>query len=176
MPEEVVVLVDMFDNELGTAPKLQVHRDGVLHRAVSVFIFNPAGEMLLQRRAEDKYHSPGLWSNAACSHPRPGEEPVMAAERRLREELGVVLPLRPTFSFLYRAEVTGELTEHELDHVFVGLTSDDPSPDPAEVSAWRWISRDALDEELAAAPERFTAWFPLAYRMLMDRERSWRSP
>ncbi len=166
MREELVVLVDQNDREVGIAPKLLAHRQGDLHRAVSVFIVNGAGEMLLQRRAEGKYHSGGLWSNACCSHPRPGESPSSAASRRLLEEMGISCTLEHAFSFIYRAPLPDGLTEHELDHVFVGVCASDPVPDREEVEDWRWISMPALEQELADQPDRFTIWFPLALRRL----------
>ncbi|HUE96025.1 MAG TPA: isopentenyl-diphosphate Delta-isomerase [Longimicrobiaceae bacterium] len=167
--EEKVVLVDDRDNVVGSAPKLQAHREGSLHRAISVFLFSPAGEMLLQRRAAGKYHSAGLWTNACCSHPRLGEKPHQAAVRRLEEEMGLACPLSHVFSFIYRAALDGGLIEHELDHVFVGVVEADPDPDPAEVDAWRWIDLGALERELALAPETFTAWFPIALRQVLAR-------
>ena len=173
MPEEVVVLVDARDNELGVAPKLQAHRDGVLHRAVSVFVVNALGEMLLQRRADGKYHSGGLWSNACCSHPRPGESPTTAAARRLQEEMGLSCPLDFAFTFVYRAALGNGLTEHELDHVFVGTAGVDPVPDREEVADWRWLSISDLERELATRPHTFTAWFPIAWRKLLE---GWEAP
>jgi isopentenyl-diphosphate Delta-isomerase len=166
--EEMVVLVDPDDNPVGTAPKLQAHLDGRLHRAISVFVFNDRGEMLLQRRAESKYHSGGLWSNTCCSHPRPGEETIAAAGRRLREEMGFQTPLEAAFTFLYRAELEAGLVENELDHVFVGTTDAEPVPDPREVDAWRWIGPADLRRELAESPETFTAWFPIAAGLLLE--------
>jgi isopentenyl-diphosphate delta-isomerase len=163
---ERVVLVDEGDREVGTAPKLQAHVDGVLHRAFSVFVLNAKGEVMLQRRAAGKYHSPGLWTNTCCGHPRPGEPTAAAARRRLREEMGFDCDLSPAGTFLYRAEVGGGLVEHELDHLFTGRHDADPSPDPAEAGEWRWQSpRDAL-AEAEAHPERFTPWFSLALREL----------
>ena len=161
--DELVVLVDEDDRPLGTAAKLDVHRDGRLHRAVSVFLFDDEGRWLLQRRADGKYHSPGLWSNTACTHPRPGESPAVAAVRRLEEEMGVRCLLRPAFSFLYRAELDGAepLVEHELDHVFVGRFSGAPAPAPDEVSEWRWMDAATLRDELARRPEQYTPWFRL---------------
>lgn len=161
--DEVVVLVDPDDREIGTAAKLDVHRDGRLHRAVSVFLVDEAGRWLLQRRAEAKYHSAGLWSNTACTHPRPGETPAAAAARRLREEMGVRCLLRPAFSFLYRAELGGTepLIEHELDHVFVGRFSGAPAPAPGEVSGWDWVDAAWLRDDLALRPERYTPWLRL---------------
>lgn len=168
--EEQVVLVDSRDNEVGTAPKLQAHQEARLHRAISVFLFNDAGELLLQRRAAGKYHSPGLWSNACCTHPRPGEKPHRAALRRLEEEMGMQTPLDYRFSFLYKAQLAEDLWEHELDHVFVGTTGETPVPDPEEVQDWRWVSLPDLDREMAMDPGRFSVWFPIALEKLRERE------
>jgi len=168
MSEERVVLVNTADIEVGTAPKLQAHRTGALHRAISVFVFDSGGKMLLQRRAEGKYHSGGLWSNTCCSHPRPGESVAAAARRRLREEMGMDCELEPSFTFVYRADLDGGLTEHELDHVFVGTTDDSPEPDPDEVGGWRWAEPREVAQEMETAPERFTAWFPIAFRALLE--------
>lgn len=171
MPQERVLLVDSRDNVIGEAPKLQAHREGKLHRAISVFLFDHEGRILLQRRAAGKYHSAGLWSNACCTHPRPGESTWVAALRRLREEMGIESDLHFRFSFLYRAELDGGLIEHEVDHVFTGVTSSEPLPDPVEVSDWRWIESDELIAELAAKPDNFTAWFPLALERVLGAGR-----
>ncbi len=171
MREEVVVLVDASDIQVGVAPKLLAHQQGALHRAVSVFILNDAGEMLMQRRAEGKYHSGGLWSNACCTHPRPEEMPADAASRRLLEEMGIHCSLEYAFRFLYRATLADGLVEHELDHVFVGTCGGDPEPDADEVGAWRWVALPELERELAEEPARFTAWFPPAYRRLKEWDR-----
>jgi isopentenyl-diphosphate Delta-isomerase len=166
--EERVVLVDRDDVEMGTAPKLEAHRTGVLHRAFSVFVFDGHGRMLLQRRAEGKYHCGGLWTNAACGHPRPGEATADAAARRLAEEMGFTCPLERRTQLLYRADVGGGLVENELDHVFVGEFRGDPVPDPAEVDGWRWVTAPDLRAELAHAPERFTPWFRLLVEEVLD--------
>ena len=158
---EYVIVVNASDEELGREEKLQAHRTPVLHRAFSVFVLDDRGAMLLQRRAAGKYHSAGLWSNACCSHPFPGESAADAVSRRLREEMGVTVPLTPLLRYTYRAELENGLIEHELDHVFVGRFDGIPSPNPAEVSEWRWIAPDALDAEMALAPGNFTAWFRL---------------
>jgi isopentenyl-diphosphate delta-isomerase len=162
-----VVLVDRDDVAVGTAEKMQAHRDGLLHRAFSVFVFRPDGRMLLQRRALSKYHSGGLWTNSCCSHPWPGEPVSDAAHRRLREEMGFDCELHHAFSFIYRAELDGGLTEHELDHVFVGWSDDVPDPDPEEVDSWREVRMDDLEREIAADPERFTVWFRIALPRLL---------
>jgi isopentenyl-diphosphate Delta-isomerase len=159
--EERVVLVDADDVPVGVQEKLRAHEDGSLHRAVSVFLFDPSGALLLQRRALAKYHSGGLWSNAACGHPRPDESTLGAARRRLREEMGLDCALRPAFRFTYRAELGGGLSEHEVDHVFVGRCDAEPEPDPAEVEAWKWMTIEDVRADLQRRPERYTAWFGL---------------
>ena len=161
--EERVVLVDESDAEVGTLEKQRAHTEGRLHRALSVFVLNSRGEMLLQRRAAAKYHSGGLWTNACCSHPRPGEPVDAAARRRLREEMGIDCPLQPAFAFTYRAEVGGGLVEHEYDHVFLARYDGDPAPTPDEVDGWRWAPVQQLADEVAATPERFTPWFRLVF-------------
>lgn len=159
MPEEEIILVDENDNELGFIPKMEAHERGLLHRAFSVFVFNDAGEMLIQQRALDKYHSPGLWTNTCCSHPGKNEEAEKAAHRRLREEMGFDCELQYVYKFLYRAELENNLIEHELDHVFTGVYNQNPEPNAAEVAAYRWISETQLKAELNSAPQNFTYWF-----------------
>lgn len=166
--DERVILVDHFDFELGHAPKLEVHRSGDLHRAFSVFVRDEMGRLLLQRRAAGKYHSPGLWSNSCCGHPRPGESTGDAARRRLYEEMGIDCELALLSSFIYKAQLEGGLIEHELDHVLIGMTSTDPTPDGSEVGEWRWISVEELQAWLAADPAAFSAWFPMAFEALRE--------
>lgn len=166
---ERVILVDADDTPTGTAEKLAAHRAGQLHRAFSVFVVNEDGEMLLQRRADGKYHSGGLWSNACCSHPRPGEATEAAARRRLREELGFDCPLEHAFAMVYRADVGGGLVEHEYDHILLGRWDGVPDPDPAEVSDWRWVPLDELRDEVGRHPRRFTYWFRVALLELGER-------
>ena len=156
--DEVVVLVDAKDQKIGLAPKLQAHVDGLLHRAISVIILNDRGQMLLQQREASKYHSGGLWTNACCSHPRPGEDVAPAAARRLREEMGFEAALVPMFSTVYRAEL-GALTEHEFVHVFGGRHSGPVQPDPVEVGAYAWRDLPELFADIEARPELYTAWF-----------------
>lgn len=166
-----VIVVDASDRPLRLAEKLSVHETGTLHRAVSVFAFDPAGLMLIQRRADGKYHSGGLWSNSACSHPRDGESPAMAARRCLREEMGLeCATLEPAFAFIYRAPVSPTLVEHEYDHVFVARVLAAPAPNANEVADWRRIAFDDARAEVAANPARFSAWFPLALERLVGLE------
>jgi isopentenyl-diphosphate Delta-isomerase len=166
---EYVVLVDHDDAPLGLQEKQAAHVAGELHRAFSVFIFDRNGRMLLQQRAVTKYHSPGLWSNTCCSHPRPGETPAGGARRRLVEEMGFYCPLHPAFSFIYRADVGGGLIEHEYDHVFIGHFEGAPDPDPAEGGGWRWVTVEQVRTEMLRHPGRFTPWFHIAFDELYER-------
>ena len=172
--EDVVVLVDDRDAVVGVAPKLSAHREGRLHRAVSVVLFDDDGRLLLQRRADGKYHSGGLWSNTCCGHPRPGESVPAAAHRRLSAELGITgCELTPVSWFVYRAALADGLVEHELDHVLVGRWNGATAPNPAEVSDTRWADRDSILEELTADPTRFTVWMrAVVERAHVDRRRS----
>ena len=159
--EERVVLVDENDRALGSAGKLAAHRDGGrLHRAFSVFLFDEAGRMLLQRRAAAKYHFPGYWTNACCGHPRPGEALLDAARRRVREELGVDVELRPLFAFVYEArDAASGLTEREYDHVLVGRLATEPTPAPEEIESLAWWEPAALQRDVDANPRAYTPWF-----------------
>lgn len=160
-----VVLVDEDDAAQGTAEKLRAHTKGWRHRALSVFVFDSQGRLLLQRRTAGKYHSGGLWSNTCCSHPYPDEPPLAAAHRRLEEEMGFSCPLTPAFHFTYRADVGSRLIEHEYDHVFVGtVDAVDVQPHPDEVADWAWMAPAALRKDVATHPERYTVWF----RRLLD--------
>jgi isopentenyl-diphosphate delta-isomerase len=156
-----VILVDDCDREVGVREKLGAHREGLLHRAFSIFVFDSEKRLLLQKRAAAKYHSGGLWSNTCCGHPRPGETTVAAARRRLREEMNFDCELREAFAFVYRAEV-GALVEHEYDHVFVGVYDGEPAPDESEVEEWRHVSMAELRRDLRAEPSRYSRWLRLA--------------
>lgn len=162
MQVEYVILVNNNDQSLGAMEKMEAHEKGILHRAISVFIFNHAGEMLLQRRADEKYHSPGLWSNTACSHPRTNEKPREAAHRRLQEEMGFDCDLDEAFSFVYKADVGQGLTEHEYDHVFIGYSDNKPVPDPEEVGEWKYVDFDWLIQDIETSPDDYTVWFKIA--------------
>jgi isopentenyl-diphosphate Delta-isomerase len=166
---EQVILVDETDQPLGTMEKMEAHRRAVLHRAFSVFIFNSRGEMLLQQRAQEKYHSAGLWTNACCSHPRPGEDTRAAALRRLREELGFTTDLFKLFEFTYRTAYDNGLTEFEFDHVFVGTYDQEISPNQTEVSDYRYRSMPEIEAELNSAPETYSSWFQLAFPLLKEK-------
>jgi isopentenyl-diphosphate delta-isomerase len=167
--QEYVIVVNAADEELGREEKMQAHRAPTLHRAFSVFVFDDRGAMLLQRRAAGKYHSAGLWSNACCGHPRPGETAIEAAARRLREEMGIECVLVPAGTVRYSVDVGGGLREDEFNHVFVGLFTGDAKPDPAEVCAWRWMTPDTLGTPRGGEPHELTPWFGV----VLDRVRQW---
>jgi isopentenyl-diphosphate delta-isomerase len=162
MVMEQVILVDEHDRELGASEKLAAHAAGRLHRAFSIFIFNSAGRLLLQRRAKAKYHSGGLWSNTCCGHPRPDEPTHAAARRRLREEMNLDCELNAAFQFIYRAELANELVEHEYDHVFAGVFDGAFTPEASEVEDWKWTTTDELRRDLRAHPEAYTYWLGAA--------------
>ena len=166
--EEQVILVDIADRAIGTMEKLAAHREGLLHRAISVFIFDEQGRLLLHQRAAHKYHSANLWTNTCCSHPRPGESAMDAAHRRLHEEMGMEADLSFAFTFRYRAAFDNGLTEHEFDHVFVGRSSDPPSPNPAEVASYKWLSQPDIERDVDTCPDSYTEWFKLIYRRAFE--------
>lgn len=172
-PSEVI-LVDEHGHPVGTEDKLRAHQDGGrLHLAFSIFLFDAAGRMLLQRRAATKYHFGGLWTNACCSHPRSDVGLLEFARARLFAELGVSVDLTEAFSFIYRAtDETSGLTEHELDHVLFGRFDGEPHPNPAEVGDWRWAELDAISAELAESPERYTPWFRIIFERIVTSHRN----
>ena len=167
---EQVILVDRNDRAQGTSGKLDVHRDGQLHRAFSILVFNAQGDLLLQRRARSKYHFALRWSNTCCGHPRPGELTPMAASRRLKEEFGIRAPLTERAQLIYRAEDRDSgLIEHEYLHIFHGVHTGDPKPDPSEIGAWRWMAVPAIRRALRLHPDWFTPWFHLLIgKLLVD--------
>lgn len=158
---EEVILVDTKDNETGTMEKLMAHEKGLLHRAFSVLIFNTRGELLLQKRARNKYHSGALWSNTCCSHPRPGESTQEAAGRRLMEEMG--LDIQPTFlyKFIYKTTLDNNLVEHEYDHVFTGFFDGEPTINPHEVEDWKYMDLLDLKDDMDNNPHQYTCWLHL---------------
>ncbi|BAQ18538.1 isopentenyl-diphosphate Delta-isomerase [Methyloceanibacter caenitepidi] len=156
---EKVILVDDSDRQIGTGEKHEVHRQGSLHRAFSVIIWDDADRMLLQQRSSEKYHSGGLWTNACCGHPRPGEASDAAARRRLQQEMGFVCPLEGLGTIRYRAELDHDMIEHEIVHVFHGVHDGAIVPNPDEAQAYRWAAVDDVQADALVAPERYTAWF-----------------
>lgn len=160
---ERVILVDNSDNTLGTEEKMKAHKLGLLHRAFSVFVFNQQGELMLQQRAFTKYHSPGLWTNTCCSHPREGETIQSAAHRRLKEEMGFDCDLAGIFDFIYKADVGQGLTENEFDHVLVGQTDEQPEINREEVNDWKFLPMEAIRKDMVKNPEAFTVWFRIAF-------------
>jgi isopentenyl-diphosphate Delta-isomerase len=164
---EEVILVDSDDNFLGTIEKMEAHRLGKLHRAFSVYIVNHKGEFLLQRRAADKYHSAGLWTNTCCSHPRPDETTMQAAVRRLDEEMGIVASLNHLYHFTYRVEFDNGLTEHELDHVYIGTYNEAPRPKNTEVMDWKYMATDEIIKDVKENPDAYTEWFKLSLEIVI---------
>lgn len=160
--KEFVILVDEQDNEVGVMEKMQAHKEGVLHRAFSIFIFNTNNELLLQQRAVSKYHSAGLWTNTCCSHPRPNETIKDAATRRLFEEMGLTTDLTIKTHFIYKATFENGLTEHELDYVLIGHTQAVPVINPDEVHSYKWQDIDTIKQDLKDNPQHYTAWFKIA--------------
>ncbi|MFA7379355.1 MAG: isopentenyl-diphosphate Delta-isomerase [Bacteroidia bacterium] len=158
MQQEQVILVNESDEPIGEMEKMLAHEQGVLHRAFSVFIFNAKGEVLLQQRALSKYHSPGLWTNTCCSHPRPGETTEQATHRRLKEEMGFDCTLQHKFSFIYKVQFDNGLYEHELDHVYTGVYEDEPSINPDEVNTFKWMKWEQLLEDVNKNMADYTFW------------------
>jgi len=158
-----VILVDEKDRELGTMEKMEAHQKGILHRAFSVFIFNSKGEMLLQKRASSKYHSPNLWTNTCCSHPRINENTNDAANRRLMEEMGMKCQLDYAFNFIYKVKLDQGMYEHELDHVFIGKTNTLPAINKSEVNDYQYQTPTYISEQIKANPTAYTEWFKICF-------------
>jgi isopentenyl-diphosphate delta-isomerase len=167
MNSNEVILVDEKDNAIGVMEKMEAHQKGLLHRAFSIFLFNGKREMLLQRRALSKYHSPGLWTNTCCSHPMQGETLEVAASRRLMEEMGMACTMTKAFDFIYRADLDNDLVEHEFDHVFFGVTNQSPSINPDEVCEWKWMPVYDVYVDVQLYPMRYTEWFKIALPEVM---------
>tara|TARA_R110002126_G_scaffold78829_1_gene196064 strand:- start:16561 stop:17079 length:519 start_codon:yes stop_codon:yes gene_type:complete len=162
--EELVVLVDENDKELGLMPKMEAHKKAVLHRAFSVFIFNKKGELMLQQRAAHKYHSPLLWTNTCCSHQRDRESNIEAGRRRLQEEMGFTTDLKEVFSFIYKVPFDNGLTEHELDHVMIGYFDEKPNLNKEEVEAYKWMTLEEVKHDINNNPTLYTAWFKIIFK------------
>lgn len=163
MKEEQVVLVNEKDEKIGLMPKQEAHVKGVLHRAFSVFIFNSKNELMLQQRAFEKYHTPGLWANTCCSHQRDGESSIEAGKRRLMEEMGFTTDLKETTTFIYKAPFDNGLTEHELDHILVGSYEADPKINPEEVASWKWMDLEEVRDDIKKNPDIYTPWFKIIF-------------
>ncbi len=163
LKEEQVILVNENDEEIGSMAKMEAHEKAVLHRAFSVFVMNDRGETMLQQRAAHKYHSPLLWTNTCCSHQRFGESNLEAGKRRLQEEMGFVTELKELFSFIYKAPFDNGLTEHELDHVMMGHYNGEPEINEAEVADWKWMTPEAIKNDIAMQPDQYTAWFKIIF-------------
>ncbi len=161
--EEKVILVSEDDQQLGLMGKMEAHKKAVLHRAFSIFVFNKKGELLLQQRALDKYHSPGLWTNTCCSHQRDGESNIEAGHRRIQEEMGFYCELKELFWFVYKAAFDNGLTEHELDHVMIGSYEDDPIINPEEVASFKWMPLEDVKKDMKDQPELYTEWFKIIF-------------
>jgi len=159
--DPLVILVDENDNEIGTMGKIKAHEEGALHRAFSVLIFNDKNDILLQQRAFNKYHCGGLWTNTCCSHPKQGEALLASAQRRLKEEMGIDVPLQKSFDFIYKASFDNGLTEYEFDHVFTGCFSEVPDINTNEVANWKYISYRNLKKDIAKNPDDYTPWFKI---------------
>jgi isopentenyl-diphosphate delta-isomerase len=162
MPEKII-LVDENDKEIGTEFKMKVHGEGILHRAFSIFVFDSQKNLLLQKRASQKYHSGGLWSNTCCSHPRAGETLNDAAHRRLKEEMGFVCDLQKVFSFIYKVSLDGGLVEYEFDHVFIGNFDGEPKINPKEVEDFKRVSLEFLSRDIKKNPDKYTYWLKECY-------------
>ena len=169
---EYVVLVDENDNEIGQMEKQAAHIDPHLHRAFSIFLFNSKGELLMQQRALSKYHSPGLWTNTCCSHPRAGETLEEATSRRLMEEMGMTCPMHEVYTFLYKAPVGEGLTEHEFDHVFIGQSDDTPIINHEEVGSWKYMTVADLKDDIQLHPEQYTEWFKITFEEMLHHAKS----
>lgn len=163
MKEEKVILVNEKDEQIGLMAKLEAHQKALLHRAFSVFIFNDKNELMLQQRALDKYHSPGLWTNTCCSHQRDGESNIEAGKRRLQEEMGFVVDLQESISFIYKAPFDNGLTEHEYDHVLIGKYNNEPKINPNEAADWKWVPLEEVRADILHHPEMYTEWFKVIF-------------
>lgn len=161
--EEKVILVDTNDNPIGLMNKLEAHEKAVLHRAFSVFILNDNNELMLQQRAQHKYHSPLLWTNTCCSHQRENETNIQAGTRRLREEMGFETELKEMFHFIYKAPFDNGLTEHELDHVMIGYYNKMPDINKDEVESWKWMKIEDVKNDMITNKEQYTIWFKIIF-------------
>jgi len=169
METNQVILVDHLDNQTGVMEKMKAHETGMLHRAFSVFVFNERHELLLHRRAIEKYHSPGLWTNTCCSHPMPDENVLAAAHRRLMEEMGMQCTLFKSFDFIYHAHLDKNLIEHEFDHVFFGRSNENPIANPVEVCEWKWMALYDVFIDVQMHPLKYTEWFKISLPEVLEQ-------
>ncbi|MES2574937.1 MAG: isopentenyl-diphosphate Delta-isomerase [Bacteroidota bacterium] len=163
MEEENVILVNQNDEQIGLMPKMEAHEKAVLHRAFSVFVLNDKNEIMLQQRAQHKYHSPLLWTNTCCSHQRERETNLQAGNRRLYEEMGFGTELKELFHFIYKAPFDNGLTEHELDHVMIGYYNEEPKINSEEVEDWKWMGIEEIQKDILLHPEVYTVWFKIIF-------------
>ncbi|MFH1187620.1 MAG: isopentenyl-diphosphate Delta-isomerase [bacterium] len=170
-----IILVDEHDNEIGAEEKLKAHREGKLHRCFSILVFNSKNELLIQQRAKTKYHTPGLWTNTCCSHPRKGKNLKEEAQKRLKEEMGFNCELKEIFSFIYKAKFDNGLTEHEYDHVFIGKFDSEPNPNPEEADDYKWVSLDDLKKDITKNPKKYTPWFGIILKKLLTMPKSYKN-
>ena len=174
MQQENVVLVDINNNKLGLMPKMEAHIKGILHRAFSVIIFNNNGDIILQKRARTKYHTPGLWSNTCCSHQRDNEDNITAGKRRLYEEMGFTTQLQNFDSFIYKVSFSNGLIEHEFDHILTGIYNGIPNLNKKEVDQWKWVSIDYLYHDINNNPDNYTAWFKIIINKYSESLKKWK--
>ena len=167
--DSLIALVNQQDEITGYQEKLKVHQDGILHRAFSVVVINREGQWLMHRRALDKYHSGGAWTNTCCSHLKSGESMLDAAQNRLSSEMGISAHPEFVESFHYKATFDNGLIENEIDHIFIAYWDGSPKPDPEEVMDWKWCHPEEIEKELASRGEVFTPWFPLVFNLLKPR-------
>lgn len=165
--KQFLILVDENDQPWGKLEKELVHQLGLLHRAFSIFIFNSKGELLLQQRADNKYHSGGLWTNTCCSHPRFGEDLTDALSRRLNEEMGMKSKVEPAFNFVYKTNFENGLTEHEFDHVFFGVSDEFPIPEKSEVKNWKYMNLKLLEKDIEQNPHNYTSWLKICIKKVV---------
>lgn len=163
-----IILVNKKDNEVGFGEKINIHKKGLLHRAFSIFVFNSKKELLLQQRALNKYHSGGLWTNTCCSHPKPGEEVLDAAHRRLQEEMGFDCKLEEKFSFVYRTKFL-DLSEYEYDHVIFGIYDSNPTVNCKEVASFKWMDIEDIKNDLKKNAQKYSYWFKIAFPKLLEQ-------
>lgn len=170
---DLIILVNEDDEQVGIQDKFSVHQLGLLHRAFSVFVFNSKNELILQQRADNKYHSPGLWTNTCCSHPIPGEKTIDACHRRLMEEMSLSCELRHVFSFIYRCKFPNGLIENEFDHVYVGYSDHIPVLNKNEAKDWKYITINNLEREIELQPDNFTEWLKICFPRLIEHTKSY---